>query len=807
MNEVISPMSGNPAPAGQIPTAMAALPAEWTVHQTGFEPERANVYETQFTVGNGRFAARGSLEERHHGDIPGSFVAGVYDAHDAIVIDLVNLPDWLDTAVIAAGTRLSVDSCTVVSHERALDLAHGVLWRSTVFEDRAGRRTRVDSLRTASMHDRDIALLRLEVTPLNHAGDIELVTGIDGDRTNMEALPVYPKGRVFTTEERNAKWARSRHLRTVATEETESGELVLTTHTIGSGVDIAFAVATSVTPVPASESTVHAADSIRRQLTLALAEGETARLDKVVAVRTSRDVDAVPGEDVAASAAAVTHDATVRGVDALLAENAAAWASLWEASDAQVVGDDQLSLAVRFGIYHLLITANPDDPTVNIGAKSLSGEGYRGHVFWDTEAVMLPFYLLTNPGAARALLGYRHHTLPGARRNAAADNVAGARFAWESAATGDEECPTTTPDGKDRFWTREEEVHVTADVAYAIHRYVQATNDIDYLFGEAAEVLFDTARFWASFIQLDEDGSAHLRRVMGPDEFHSHIDDNAFTNFIVRWHLLYAASVFDEMSGQAPDRLAAVVETLGLDPGEPARWREIADLLVQGAANEQGVIEQFTGYFERDDVPVTEWDENNMPRYPAGYNHFNCETTQLLKQPDVLQAVLMFPDAFSPEVKRANFDYYEPRTLHKSSLSPSVHATVGLNVGDHTRALQYFTRSALVDLADNQGNTHEGMHIASAAGTWSTLVNGFGGLQIENGELVLHRPWIPEEWQGISYRISWRGLRLRVRATHAEVRLQLDGPVGEDLSLTVDGELVRLTTGADTVLELGAAAS
>ena len=804
MSETISPISVNPAAAGEIPAAMAALPAEWTVHQTRFEPERANVYETQFTVGNGRFAARGSLEERHHGDIPGSFVAGVYDAHDSIVIDLVNLPDWLDTAVIAAGTQLTVDSCTVVSHQRALDLAHGALWRSTVFEDRAGNQTRVDSVRTASMHDRDIALLRLEVAPLNHAGDVQLVTGIDGDRTNMEALPVYPKGRVFTTEERNAKWARSRHLRTVATEETEGGELVLTTHTIGSDVDIAFAVSASLTPAASAESTVHAADSIRRTLTVSLAEGQTARLDKVVAVRTSRDVDAVAGEDLAARAAALAQDAAARGVDTLLAESADVWADLWEASDAEVHGDDQLSLAVRFGIYHLLITANPDDPTVNIGAKSLSGEGYRGHVFWDTEAVMLPFYLLTNPHTARALLGYRHHTLPGARRNSAANGTLGARYAWEAAATGDEECPILTADGKDRFWTRDEEVHVTADVPFAIHRYVEATQDVDYLFGEAAEVLFDTARFWVSFIQTDEDGSAHMRSVMGPDEFHSHVDDNAFTNFIVRWHLNYAASVFDQMSDQAPEQLAAVVETLGLDAGEPAQWRSTADRLVQGSANENGVIEQFAGYFERDDIPVTEWDENNMPRYPEGYHHFNCETTQLLKQPDVLQAMLMFPDAFSPEVKRANFDYYEPRTLHKSSLSPSVHATVGLNVGDHTRALQYFTRSALVDLADNQGNTHEGMHIASAAGTWSTLVNGFGGLQVENGELVLHRPWIPDEWEGLSYRISWRGLQLRVRATHAEVRLSVDGPAGEELDLTVDGTPLRLATGTETVVELDA---
>ncbi|MFT4230323.1 MAG: glycosyl hydrolase family 65 protein [Microbacterium sp.] len=781
-----------------IPDVIAALPAAWTIRQDDFDRDRANVHETQFTVGNGRFAARGSHEERHRGDIPGSYIAGVYDAHDSIVIDLVNAPDWLDTAAYAAGSRLDVDTCTVVTHERALDISRGALWRSTVFEDAEGRRTRVDSVRTASMADRDVAVLRLEVTPLNHSGDIELVTGIDGDRTNMEALPVYPKGRTFTTEERNAKWARSRHLRTSGTGETADGALVLTTRTIGSGVDIAFAAATSATPAARAE-TVRAADSVRRRYTVSLAEGETARLDKVVAVRTSRDVDAVAGEDLAARAAGIALAAAARGVDALREESAAVWAGLWEASDAEVLGDDELTRAVRFGIYHLLITVNPDDPTVNIGAKSLSGEGYRGHVFWDTEAVMLPFYLLTNPDAARALLGYRHHTLPGSRRNAAAGGHRGARLAWEAAATGDEECPTTTPDGSERFWTREEEVHVTADVAYAIDRYVEATGDRDYLHGEGAEVLFDTARFWASFIAVDDDGSAHLRRVMGPDEFHSHVDDNAFTNFIVRWHLRYAASVHDELAAEAPQRLAAVASTLGLDPQEPAQWRSLAERLVQATENEDGVFEQFAGYFERLDVPVTEWDENDMPRYPEGYHHHNCEPTQLLKQPDVVQLMLMFPDAFSAEAKRANFDYYEPRTLHKSSLSPSAHATMGIQVGDRDRALQYFTRSALVDLADNQGNTHEGMHIASAAGTWSTLVNGFGGFEVDHGELVL-RPWIPDEWEGVRYRITWREFRLRVSVGHDEVRLRLDGPDGGMLRLTVDGTPVAVAAGEEAVL-------
>ncbi|MFT3797396.1 glycoside hydrolase family 65 protein [Microbacterium sp.] len=776
------------------------LGAEWTIRQSGFDRDAANVYETQFTVGNGRLAARGSHEERHRGDVPGSFLAGVYDGHDAIVIDLVNAPDWLDTAVVVAGTRLSVDSCTVVSHERALDMSTGILWRSTVFEDAEGRRTRFDTARTASMRDRDLAVLRVEVTPLNHGGEVQLITGIDGDRTNMEALPVYPKGRTFTTEEKWAKWARSIHLETQGTVVTGDDVLELTTRTRGTGDVLAFAAALSVTPAASRVETVRAADDVRRLVTVPVAEGETVRLDKVVAVRTSRDVDAVPGEDLAARAIAAARAGREAGIDAIVADSTAEWAQLWAASDAEIVGDDELTTAVRFSIYHLLITANPDDPTVNIGAKSMSGEGYRGHVFWDTECVMLPFYLQTNPAMARALLGYRYHTLPGARRNAVdLYGKEGARFAWEAAATGDEECPTTTADGSERFWTREEEVHVTADVAYGIFRYVEATQDIDFLYDFGAEILFDTSRFWVSFVETDDDGSVHLRQVMGPDEFHSHVDDNAFTNFLVQWHLRYAADVHDQLAADAPDTLAALAAALGMDAGAPAQWRDVADRIVQGVANEHGVIEQFAGYFEREDVPVAEWDENDMPKYPEGYHHHNLEGTQLLKQPDVLELMLMFPEEFSHDVKLANFDYYEPRTLHKSSLSPSVHAKIGISVGDRTRALQYFTRSALVDLANNQGNTADGMHIASAAGTWTTLTGGFGGLTVDHGVLDF-APWIPPEWEAVRYTFSWRGLTLRVHADHDATTIEVSGPAGAELTATVNGRQTVLRAGESAVV-------
>ena len=563
--------------------------------------------------------------------------------------------------------------------------------------------------------------------------------------------------------------------------------------TIDTGVDLAFAAATTFDPPPQHSSVRQGSERITEETLHRAAPGETVRMDKIVAICTSRDPDHPAQETLHDRCRAVLAEhRAAGGFDTIITASRAVWTRLWDDCDCEVVGNTRYTRALRFSVYHLLIAANPEDPTVNIGANALSGERYRGHVFWDTEIFMLPFFILTQPDTARALLRYRHHTLDGARANSREYGTGGARYPWESADTGREECPQFTHDGANRFWTREEEIHVSADVAYGIFRYVEATRDTPFLHDVGAEILFETSRFWADRAEPAREGTGYeLRQVMGPDEFHSHIDNNAFTNRLAQWHLEQAVSLYDELRGQYPDTLTDVGSRIGLKPDERDRWQEIAGGLV-AARQSDGVIEQFTGYFERDDVPITEWDENNMPRYPKGYHHFNCETTKLLKQPDVVQLIYLLPDEFDARTKKANFDYYEARTLHKSSLSPCIHAIIGIEVGDTTRAVQYFERSALVDLTDNQGNTAEGIHIASAGGTWQILVNGFGGLRILGGRVTLN-PWLPRDWDGIRFRLRWRGRPIRVTVDRDHVEVLLGGPDGGTEEIEVSGRSVRMT--------------
>jgi kojibiose phosphorylase len=776
---------------------------QWLIRQSGHDPARANFYETIFTIGNGRLGTRGSLEEGHRGECSGTFLNGVYDAHDAAVINLVNAPDWLSLAIRVDGVRLDVQSCTVVEHERALDMAHGLLWRRTVFEDARGRRTRLETIRFASMAAREVCAIRYEITAENHTSTITVESGIDGHRRNLERLPAYPHGTAFEPETRWDKWATTKHLvesaRTV-----DDRAIYLEMRTAASDVIIGVASSTwGYLPVPVRRTVVSEYETVAERFDFELAEGRTIRLDKLVTIMTSRD-PAAPGQpldlldtvpDRCLNALAAASDA---GFDGLLADSVAVWERKWASCDCVISGDaaaEAASKAVRFSIYHLLIAANELDPTVNIGAKSLSGEGYRGHVFWDTEILMLPFFIYTQPDTARALLRYRHHTLPGARDNAQAEGRTGARYAWESADTGREECPQWTVDGVDRLWMRDEEVHVGADVAYGIMRYVTATGDTEFLLNYGAEILFETSRYWIDRLDYDlETDQYSLKMVMGPDEFHIHTDDNAFTNALVRYNLEQAVATYESLSTTHPPELANLAAALDLTANEVDRWRARAARMVDLTDPQTGLIEQFRGYFAMKEVPITVWDDNDMPQYPAGYHHFNCEHTTLLKQPDVIMMQYLLPDLHGPDSKQANFAFYEPRTLHKSSLSPSIHAIMGIEVGDYRRAAQYFTRSAFVDLADNQGNTAEGMHIASAGGTWQTVVSGFGGFRVRNGVMTFD-PWLPPGWESLTFRLRWQGDAVDVTVEKDAITLMLHSRAPRHQTVIVAGRPVLLTSG------------
>lgn len=774
---------------------------DWLIEEQDFDLDRANVNETLLTIGNGYLGTRGTLEEGFKGDLSGTYLNGVFDAHDSPVIDLVNAPDWVSTCVWVDGVRLDMQAVKAVTHRRALDLACGTLWRSTVFEDLAGRRTRIETLRFASSDDQHLCALRMEITAENHASPIVVESALVGRRFNLDRLPIYHGKPAFHPEIKWEKWAKSKHLDLVVHDTDMSvpdGATYLEMRTIQTGISIGYAATLRTSVPPVRRSVQQSYEIIAERLEFDAVRGQAIRIDKLVSIYTSRDR---PAHALRSACMTGLNAHASGGFDLAYSKNHTAWAAKWAACDCVIEDDAEANKAVRFNIYHLLITANPNDPRANIGAKSLSGEGYRGHVFWDTEIFMLPFYIYTQPDTAKALLLYRYNTLSGARANAESNGFAGAQYSWESADTGVETTPKWTADGAHRIWTGEEEIHVSADVAYGVVTYVASTGDMQFLLDYGAEILFETSRFWVSRLEKsDKTDRYDLTNVIGPDEFHEHVANNAFTNRLAQWHLVQAARVHDDLAARFPDALRQIARRIALAADEAAGWGRIAAQIYIPFDESRGLIEQFEGYFQLKDVPVTEWDENGMPCYPAGYDHFNAGSTTLLKQPDVVMLIYVLPDEFSADVKRANYEYYEQRTLHKSSLSPAIHSIMGIEIGDPARALQYFRRSAFVDLSNNQGNTQDGMHAASAGGTWQSLICGFGGFRVIHGQMTF-QPWLPQTWTSLRFRLQWHGRAVDVWIGHAGAAFTLIGRSGETETISVFGKPLTLVENAPITIE------
>jgi trehalose/maltose hydrolase-like predicted phosphorylase len=448
------------------------------------------------------------------------------------------------------------------------------------------------------------------------------------------------------------------------------------------------------------------------------------------------------------------------GCERLLTEHRSAWADRWENCDVAIDGDPELQLAVRFGLFHLMASV-AEAGEAAVGARGLSGQAYRGHIFWDSDVFVLPFLAATHPPAARAMLEYRIRRLPAARAAARARELAGARFPWESAANGADVTPTDA-----HLRTGEVvairtgllEDHVTADVAWAASCYLDWTGDEAFAAGPARELFTETARYWASRIRLDHAGRGHVYGVIGPDEYHEAVDDNAYTNVMARWNLRRAAHAG------------------GGSEGERTRWLALADSLVDGYEPTSGLYEQFAGFFELEPLLIADV----APRRPIVADVLlgreRVRAAQVVKQADVLMLHHLVPDEVAPDSLERNLLYYEPRTAHGSSLSPGVHAALFARAGRLEEALRWLLLAARVDLDDLTETTAGGLHLAAMGSVWQALAFGFAGLRPAGDALRLD-PRLPEEWRVLELRLRFRGSRVRVRIEPEAVTVTADPPI------------------------------
>jgi hypothetical protein len=482
-----------------------------------------------------------------------------------------------------------------------------------------------------------------------------------------------------------------------------------------------------------------------------------AAVDRVVAVRTGADV--LPPVEAAAAAGA---EAAGVGFDRLLASHRRAWADRWEHADVVIEGDERLQAAVRFALFHLMGSVGDTDEAA-VGPRGLTGSGYRGHVFWDADAFVLPFLAATHPASARAMLEYRLRRLPAALASARTVGRTGARFPWESARTGEDVTPPSARDRTGRLVpirTGQLEEHIVAQVALAADTYVEWTGDQAFASGPLRTLLAATARYWASRIRVDADGTGHIFGVIGPDEYHEPVDDNAFTNVLARWNLRRAAELLDA----DPD---------GVAPEERARWSELAAGLYDGYDGDTGIYEQFAGFHRLEPLIIAE----AAPRRPIAADLLlgpeRTHGAQVVKQADVLMLHHLVPDEVVPGSLEPNLRYYEPRTAHGSSLSPAIFASLQARARDFGPALESLHTAAFLDLEDLTGSSSGGLHLATMGGLWQALAFGFAGLRARAGNLHVD-PVLPPAWSGLELRVRFRGSAVHLRKERARLHLTVD---------------------------------
>ncbi|MFG3423641.1 glycoside hydrolase family 65 protein [Micromonospora sp. NPDC049460] len=745
----------------------------WRIRRTEADLGRLAETESIFALGNGWVGWRGNLDEGAPYGMPGSYLNGFHERRELTYPeDGYAFPQLSDTVISAPnaalirlwvdGEPLDVRTGTLRTHERVLDLRAGVVERHTEWVSPAGHGVRVRSTRLVSLPRRPVAAVRWSVEPLGGTVDVRVCA----DLLANERVPERSDDPRAASVIHDPLTAEYRH--------SNGHDGVLVHRTERSGQRVAVAVAHEVrAPDGFAPGVDCAPDRLRLTLSGTLRAGERLELTKFAAYECAT-VDATPPQGLARLVVEEAGAARAAGFDALLAAQRAALDAAWQTADVLLDGDAELQQAIRFAVFHLIQAGRPDGDRT-IPAKGLTGNGYDGHVLWDTEGYVLPVLTYLAPEVARSALRWRHAHLPEARERAAELRLAGATFPWRT--IGGRECSGYWPAGTAGL-------HVNADIADAVLRYVAATGDDEFLAGAGLELLVETARLWHGFGHWSDVGTFHLRGVTGPDEYSALVDDNLFTNLMARRNLRGAAD--------AAERHPEAAARLGVDPAEVAGWRAAADAVFVAYDGERGVHQQAAGF-----TAQPEWDFANASDddYPLllHFPYLELYRRQVVKQADLVLAMQRCPGEFTADEKARNVAYYEARTVRDSSLSASPQAVLAAEVGHLDLAYDLFAESVLQDLADLGDKTGDGLHLASLAGAWLALVQGFGGLRDDRGVLSFD-PRLPARIDRLGFCLRWHGHRLRVTLTGDEARYELpDADPATGIEVWHHGEPLRVT--------------
>lgn len=750
--------------------------------ETRFDPSQNKKNETLFTLANGYIGFRGNFEE----SLPdpalsteGTYLNGFYESEKILYGEsayafpdkgqtLLNVLNAKVIKTFVDGCEVRMDSDGILGYSRRLDMENGVLIRDFTLRTASGKELAFHIKRLVSLTDKNLAAISYSVTALNFSGPIRILSAIDGDVTNMVAEDDPRVGAGF-----------SGRVLSITSQSAEGSSLRMEARTKNTRFTVACAAEHIFSPAGC-----YTIEPVRKEILCGLSieanlvQGTPFVLEKFIGYA---DDKFCPTEEAILTAENAAKTGAEKGFAALLSEQHAYLREFWDSAEVVIEGNDELNQAMKLNLFQLLQSVGRDGRT-NIAAKGLSGEGYEGHYFWDTETYILPFFLYTNPEISRKLLEYRYSILPKARERARQmAHPTGALYAWRT--IDGEECSAYFPAGTAQY-------HINADIAFAVKRYFEATGDWDFMERCGAEILTETARLWADLgcYPATKGGKFCINEVTGPDEYTACVNNNYYTNLMARENLLFAAEIVDTMKAERPEAYAALAEKTGLQGGETAVWKEDGEKMYLPYDEERGICLQDDSFLDKEP-----WDFANTPKenYPLlmHYHPLVIYRHQVCKQADTVLAEFLLSSRFSKEQKQRDYDFYEPLTTHDSSLSAAIFSIIACEIGKSGDAFQHFRHTALTDLRDLHRNTKDGIHAASMAGSWMCVVNGFAGLRTDSGTPIFQTV-LPEELTGYRFKFRYRGSLLEVSVDRSGSRIALlSGPT---ITVRFNGEELHL---------------
>lgn len=705
-------------------------------------PETSDYLESLFYHGNGYMGSRGfaceDLSQRPHQK--GIYITGVFDVYKDNITDIVNTPDFLKLYVFFGDSGQDSDSYAITGFTQSLSFSDGVFTREYDIQQ-DGRTMHVKISRFFSLSDVHAAAVRLEITPLNFSGTVSCVSAIDTSNCN---LPVNDDQLKKNTEFRKYTEVLSQNF-------TDKGCLVeLVTRSTGIGIAEAFALRYSPN-IAGRKSSFYSDDKgISITDTFNADLGNTYCIEKFVGVYTSRDAGRSEIKDLAVKKA---DECRGKGFEGLLDESRDEWKARWETSDIVIKGDPRAQCAIRYNIFQLICNNSRLDEHASIGARGLTHQRYKGCCFWDTEIFMLPYFIYTDPPAARSLLKYRYNMLDAAREHSRKMGTEGARYPWMSSYDGSEQCESWDIGAC--------EIHITCDIAYAFDYYVRVTGDMDFLANCAAEVYIETARFWASRFTYDSAKDRYnLLFTKGPDEYCGVTNNNTYTIYLALHNFRLAREAIKYLEDSCPEKLESLSVKINFSKDEIRKWDDIERKTHLNYDKEKKLYIQDDTFMLLEPLEISRHKKDNTPLY-----HRICydrlQRYRVLKQADIILLMTLFPNDFTEEEKKAAWEFYEPLTLHDSTLSFGTHAHFGAHVNDMPKAFDYLEKSLYLDLDNIMNNTgSEGLHIASSGAAWQAIVNGFAGVSLDKGVLNIN-PRLPEKWSEVAFTLIIRGKKVR----------------------------------------------